>query len=202
MTWATTKEACRLAIAAALKLQDYTGASGVVGSVHKVEWSNKASATRYLTSGSAWADLHFHGVTAEGTDEIRYETIVGATPALTRVVPTYCGRRTFYVSVQVGVDDQEDDVNAMTLAGLLRTRLRRNEILAILHDAEVGLVSIGPAMDADYRDADGRMVSNVIVEIKFACIESDTDSTESGDYIATAAGDGEAGLAGSTFTAQ
>jgi hypothetical protein len=192
VTWATTKEACRLAIAAALDLDDYTGADGAVGGIHKVEWANKQKAVRYLNNDSAWADLRMGAIVAQGTDEIRYEYVAGATAALSRNVPTYAGRRLFSVQVLIGVESQEDAEEAVgTLAGRLRTRLRRVEILAILQDAGVALRSIGPTVDADYRNRDGHWVSASITEIFLARTEQDTDEDNAGDFITETSGTSE-----------
>lgn len=186
MTWATTKEAVRLSVAAALRLEDYTGADGVAGSVHKVEWVNKQQAVRYLENDSAWVDLQLNSPVAQGTDEIRYEFVEGLNAAASRLIPTYCGRRLFSVSVMIGVLSQEDDEEAVgTLGGLLRTRLRRAEILGILQAAGVALRSIGPTIPADYQNEDGHWVSNSVTEIFLACTESDTDPDEAGDFISS-----------------
>lgn len=189
MTWATTKEAVRLAVAAALSLPDETGSDGVVGGVHVVEWVNKRSANRFMSTS---VDLQLNNPVAQGRDETRYELIEGATVADNKLIPTYGGRRIFSVMVQISAESQEDGEEAVgQLAGQLRTRLKRPEILGILQDDLVALRSIGPSIPADYRNRDGHWLSASVTELFLACTESDTDDDNAGDYIASAEGTGD-----------
>lgn len=182
MSWATAKEAVRLAVAAALDLEDYTGADGVTNGIHKVEWTNKKKAVRYLLNDSAWVNLQFNQPVAQGRDEKRLEVTVGATPALTNVVPTYGGRRLFSVQVQIGSESQEDGEDAVAyLSGKLRTRLRRSEILGVMQAAQVALRTVGPSLSADYKNRDGHWVSNSITELFLATVESDTDPLDTSE---------------------
>lgn len=188
MAWSTVQEAVRDAIAGALELPDYTGGRGTP--VSRVEWENRSSHQSYQRAG-AWASLRLGNVVAKGHDETRYEVITGATPALTRKVPTVGGYRLFTVTVRIGNDSQEPADSAVsTLAGKLRTRIRRADIRAILQAGNVAIVRIEPTIEADYLDADGRMVSQSFTDIRFATTEQDTDSDSDGDFIATAAGEG------------
>ena len=191
------REAVRLTIASAVNLTDAVGVDA--STVKLVAWENQVDAQRWAPA--AWCDLRLTGVNGSGTDEIRWTYTAGATPALSTNLPTYCGYRTFSVWVKLCIDSQSPTEEAVTtLSGLLRTRLRRTDILAIAQAAGVALVRIGPTFEADYRDADGRMVSSSTTEIRFACVEQDVDSTSTGDFVnavVDAEGTYTAGVSGS-----
>lgn len=188
MSWATVQEAVRDWVAGALELEDFTGGRGTP--VPRVEWENRSSAQRYQRGGP-WVDLRISNVVGKGQDETRYEFLDNADPTLARNVPTYGGYRLFTVTVKIGSDSQEPvDSAVSTLAGKLRTRLRRRDILAVLQAANAALVTIGPTIDVDYVDHDGRMMSYAITDIRLATTEQDTDSDSDGDWVESAAGEG------------
>ena len=191
MSWATSKEAVRIAIATALRLLDYTGGDGKI--VHRVEWEHKKKSVRYLDNGSAWANLRMGTQRRVGTDETRYTAVNGGDDASSKWVPVYGGRRQFVVTVMMGSDSQEDSADAVgELAGRLVTRLGREDILQTLYDSGVGLETIGVALNADYVDSTKRWVSASFVDLTFSAVESDTDGVDgSGDYVARADGTGE-----------
>lgn len=180
MSWSVVQEAVRQAVITCTGMEDYLGADGVTY-VRKVEWSNRPTAHRWVQNG--FVDLDLGVVTNVHTDETRYEFIEGATPALSRLVPTTMGHRNFSVTVKVCVDNQDPSAAApTTLCGRLRTRLRRESVLGALQEAGVALVSIGSTINADF-DVDGRLWSCGILELSLRCSEVDTDTESDGDWI-------------------
>ena len=176
MGWSETREAVRLAIAAALRLDDQIDQLGE--SDHQVEWENRAR--NASMAGSTLADLRFSAPVALGTDEIRYCYNENAD----RLVPQYGGFRVFGVQVLCQSDSQEPDADSVGLmGGLLRTRLRRLEILGILHAAGVALVRIAPTFDTSYTNQEGRAMSASSTDITFSCVEFDQDPTEDVGYV-------------------
>jgi hypothetical protein len=173
-----------LAVALALQLEDATDLAGDEG--HRVEWESRSSAMRMV--GSTFADLRFMSPNGAGaTDEIRYEMNV----AETALVPTYGGPRMFNVQVLCSSDSQEPDADSVGLmGGRLRTRMRRPNVLALLQDAGVALVSIGPTFDVSYSNQEGRDFSASSTEVRFACVESDTDATDDAGWIAALEAEG------------
>jgi len=184
MTWSTVKEAVRLAIATAAGLTDTTGADDGA-TTQLTAWANKRTANRFLEPAPRWIDLKASAVRAIGQDEVRYDTVTGATPALTTVTPAYCGYRVFSVMAHVGGASQEDTEDAFFLAGKIRLRLRRLDVLAVLQAAGVALVDIGQSLEVDYRNINGRMKSAALIELTFAFTEYEVDASSLGDYVAT-----------------
>ena len=173
-----------MAVAKAIVLEDVTDLAGDPG--HRVEWESRSSAQRMV--GSTFADLRFSSPNGSGaTDEIRYEMNVG----LTALVPTYGGPRMFNVQVLCGSDSQEPDADSVGLmGGRLRTRMRRPDVLALLRAEGVALVSIGPTFDVSFTNQEGRDMSASSTEIRFACVESDTDATDDAGWIAALESEG------------
>lgn len=201
MSWSQAKEAIRDAIALAVRAPDYLGGDGVTY-IHVTEWRNKRDAARWAPSGPV-VDLTLSSVVGKGTDETRYETFGSGDPEDIKEVPVYNGYRLLSVQVEVDSDSQEDDADAPGFyTGALRTRLRRDDVLAILQAGGVALVSVGPTFEADFLNQSGRMQSRAITEVRFATTEEDTDGADgSGDWVATAAGEGVDGsdLDGASF---
>ena len=96
------------------------------------------------------------------------------------------------ITVQVGGEEPGEEAVAF-LGDRLRTRLRRPGILADLNTANVALIEVLSSVVADYMDADGRMVSQSVTDIRFATSVNDIDDTDTGDWVAEAAGTGEIG---------
>ena len=184
MSWSTVKEAVRLAIATAAGLTDTVGADD--GATTQIcAWANKRTANRFLEAAPRWINLSATGVRGMGQDEIRYDTVIGATAALTTVTPVHCGYRLFSVMAHIGGASQEDTEDSFFLAGRMRLRMRRADILAILQAAGVAVVEVGQSLEVDYRNINGRMQSAALVEIRFAFTEYEADVNSLGDYVAT-----------------
>lgn len=176
MSWATVREATRLALAKALLLEDVVGLDAVVQ--RRVEWENRATAERVV--GDTWCDLRFGVPSGIGTDEVRY----CMSPDNLRLVPTYGGLRRFTVQVLLSSYSQEPDADAVGfLAGRMRTRLRRNDVLDVLREGSVALIRIHPTINVDYQNQEARMVSASSTDIVFSCFESDTDPDEDVGWI-------------------
>jgi len=185
MSWATIKEAVRTAIAAAAGVIDTTGADDGATTQHTA-WANQRQANRFLAEAAPrWIDLTASGVRGVGQDEVRYDVVEGLTPDLTTVTPSYCGYRVFNVTVHVGGASQDDTEDAFYLAGRIRTRIRRADVLAVLQAAGVALVDVGPSLEVDYRDINGRMQSAAFVELRFAFTEYDTDTVDASGHVAS-----------------
>lgn len=193
MTWETQTEAIRLALASALRLPDVLGSTGRYK--HVVEWENRRTAHRVVRD--AWADLRLTSVAPVGTDEIRYSLVDSPLPSLATYRPCYVGWRIATVGVLVASTSQEhSDAAPSELAGRLRTRLRRPDILAVLQAEKVGLATVGPTVIADYLDGEQRWVSAAIVDVRFVLAVADEDPTDPGDFIASVEGQGEGDLCG------
>jgi hypothetical protein len=180
-------EAVRSAVAKALQLEDVLGADEVTY-VKRVEWGDKASSHRFVGE-EGWADLLLGVVVAKGLDETRYEY----DPDTETNTPSTGGQREFSVSVQMCRHSQDFGEETMgTAGGKLRTRMRRKDVLKILNDSGVAMVLIGPTINGSYPDHNGRKVSCAVTDVRFRCVEVDTDdSPGSSDWIGSAEGTGE-----------
>jgi hypothetical protein len=176
VSWSTIQEGVRTAVATALQLEDFTGADALTP-VRVTEWANRNTSHRWVDG--PWADLTLGVVQVRHTDEIRYEDFTNADPELATYVPTTGGQRRFTVTVQVCTHSQEPgEASAGEIAGRLRTRMRRLDVLRTLQTAGVALMGIGATFDGDFPDHNNRMVSCSITELWFGCVESDTDESE------------------------
>lgn len=174
MSWGTWSEAIRDAIALALELEDFTGSDGVTA-VPRVEWENRSSASRWCEG--AWADLQLGAVVPRHTDEYRYDFVDGGTPETSTISATTGGPRVATVTVRIGAPEQDPAAAAPGfLAGKLRTRMRRQGVLDLLHDAGVSLISIGNTLNADYADNNSRMWSGSFTDLRFGVTETDTET--------------------------
>jgi hypothetical protein len=183
MGWGEVREAVRLAIAKAMRLDDETDQLG--NEYRHVEWENRASAQRMVES--TFVDLRFSGPTAIGTDEIRYdydsENDIN--------VAEYGGFRIFGVQVLAQSDSQEPDADAVgVMAGRLRTRIRRPDVLEILQAAGVAFVRADPSFDVSYENAEGRAMSASSTDLTFSTVEYDRDEEEDSGYVSNAELDG------------
>lgn len=193
MSWATVKDAVRRAVALAARAQDYAGADSVT-MIKRCNWEGQASASHFGRPGQQPViELQMGDVVGLHQDERRTEFIsTGPTPDLQYVKPTYTGNRLFTVRVAIDTDSQDDDSDALGVrTGALRTRMRRDEVAEILRAGNVAIVDIGNTINADFVNEDGRQQSRAITDIRFATTESDFDLTPTGDWIHSAAGQGE-----------
>ena len=199
------REAIRQAVALAARTPDYLGGDGVT-LCPVVEWVGKRSAARWVPTGAS-IDLEMGGIIGVGTEETRYEWDGDPDtnpPGEVKLLATTSGVRHFTVTVTVDADSQEDGEDAVAFhSGRLRTRFKREEVLALLQAANVALISIGETINADYITDDGLRKSSAITDIRFATTEWDGDDPEdsTGDWIATAEGSGVVGedLEGAAF---
>ena len=187
----TVAEAVRTAVAKALQLEDVLGADEVTY-VKRTDWADRASSHRFVGE-EGWADLQLGVVVARGLDETRYEYVANADPALAESIPSTGGQREFTVTVRMCRHSQEFGEETMgTAGGNLRTRLRRQDVLRILNGSGVALVIVGPTINGSYPDHNGRVVSCAVTDVRFRCVEVDTDDSEGASaWIATAEGTGE-----------
>lgn len=185
MSWGDWSEAVRDAVALALELADFTGSDGLT-SVPRVEWENRSSASRWCEG--AWADLQLGSVVPRHTDEFRYDYVAGDTPEESSISETTGGPRVANITVRIGAPEQDPAAAAPGfLAGKLRTRMRRQDVLDILHAAGVSLISIGSTLNADYADNNSRMWSGSFTDLRFGVTE--TDTTEGLPFIESIATD-------------
>lgn len=197
-TWLEKQDAVKAAIVACLKL-DRSGsvllADGTYDRGHGVEWENKREASR--STNDYWADLRLGSVMVLGRDEKRREFVDGGTPALSGLRTVYGGQRIFSVMVIVGSDNQDADKAAIgQLGSMIRTRLRREEILEILQDADISINQIMATLNVDFED-DGMMYSQSMTEVRFNTSEDDGwDEDPNVGQISGVHGAGEGDLAG------
>lgn len=189
-TWQQKKATLRAVFAAALKLDvpDNTTllADGTFlnADSEAIQWENERGDSR-ITNG-IWCDLRLGSVVSIGEDEIRRSYDSGTD----RLLPTYGGPRRFSVMVIVASDDQESTEAIGEVAGRLRTRLMREELLQQLMDCDLGFTKLGATMNIDYQD-DGRMYSQSMTEVWFETNEQDEPtSSDSGDYVKEVHGGG------------
>jgi hypothetical protein len=179
-TWKAKKAALKLAITTALKLGKVRTkklANGTFLPANEVAWENERSASR--ANGHVWVDLRLGSVVAAAQDETRYEY----EESTDRLLATYGGARRFTVMVIIATDDQEDAEAVGELAGRLRTRIVRPDILEPLLAVNVGFVEVAAALNADYAE-DGRMVSAAMLELRWETTEADEpDEDSSGDWV-------------------
>jgi hypothetical protein len=184
VNWIALQEAVRLAVANATGLTDTEVNAGFP--IKRVEWANHATAGAFKSGPLAFLTLK--SVRGQGVDEVRQEYDSDTDQNVT----TQSGIRLFTVSVSIQNDSQrpgEETVGA--LAGVLRTRLRRASVMRVLQNAGIATLQILPTVNADYRDSDGRWSSSSVTDLALSAAENDLDTTDAGDYVATAAGSSE-----------
>jgi hypothetical protein len=201
-TWREKRDAMLGAIARAMAL-DVAGSEvladgsmgGGFGGGGSVAFENERLGARMV--GGVWVDLRIGNVRSIGQDETRRDFVDGVTVPDSGLTVRRGGPRDFTLTVMIGSDDQLDAGAVGHLAGLLRTRIRRSDVLEILAGADIGLARVLNTINNDYLDADGRMVSFSMTEIRLHTIEEDVDTFVDGDtvggdgYVATVLGDGE-----------
>jgi hypothetical protein len=144
------------------------------------EWTDTPGAASF--GGGPRIDLVLRGFATLGQDEERAEY----DEDLDARVENLCGNRLFGVSVRIETDTQIPGENAWTYATRLQTRLGRASEVKRLLQGTISLVDVQAALPATYTNAAGRRVSLVVVDLQFATVENDTDTSSPGDYIATA----------------
>lgn len=173
----TQQEAVRLAIATALQQLDVD----IVGydTLHRVEWENKVGAQRAIDG--LWVDLRIGYRRSETLDETRYLYTDNGTPETSTLQASVGGQREFLVTVTIGTDSQEGDEEAVfALSDRLATRMRREDVKAILRAGGVATISIGSSFNTDFKDMDARMCSRSITDIRFRAASFETDDADIG----------------------
>lgn len=180
--------AVRDAIAKAVQLEDFVGADDT-NECHPTEWLHNLGSNRVVSVDNGWCDIELGTVTTRNLDETR-ETFTPDPdepddPELATNVPTVGGQREFNITVRVCRHSQEPGEEAVGFkGGKLRTRMRRADVLAILKAAGVAFVWAGSTFNGDYLDANRRWVSCSVTDMRFRCVETDTDDSEgSGDWV-------------------
>lgn len=145
----------------------------------------------------ARCELRLSGLVGSGIDEVRKTYTDGPNPSRSVAL---VGNRKFTVSVRIESDEQSPGRNAIHYAALLRTRIRRPDVLEALRVAGVSLGRILASTEADYV-RDGRLVSLVITDVLLLAAEIDPDTQpESGEgWIDTAAGSADFDTISRTF---
>lgn len=192
ITWKQKKAALRAVIAKVLKL-DRPNASVLLADgtfegtdSEAVQWENERGNSRH-TRG-VWADLRLGVIVPISQDETRYEY----DPDTDLNLPTYGGHRRFSLMVIVATDDQEDYEAVGEVAGRMRTRIMRPEVLDMLNAANLGLTSVGQTLNVDYQGEDGVMYSQSMTEIVFETSEADEpEADQDGSYVGQVLGDGD-----------
>jgi hypothetical protein len=194
-TWLQKQDAVKAAISKCLKL-DVAGsvllADGTYDQPSAVEWENKREASRGTMD--YWCDLRLGSVLVLGRDEKRRMFVDNGSVLTSGLQTTYGGQRIFSVMCIVGSDNQDADKAAIgQLGSLIRTRLRREEVLDILQAADISINQIFTTLNVDYED-DGIMYSQSMTEVRFNTSEEDLPEPEVvTSYIAEVHGNGVAG---------
>jgi hypothetical protein len=113
-----------------------------------------------------------------GTHETRYEDSEEAPPA-PNMTPVLVGCSLITLQISVETHSQDPAIpSARVLSMRLRDRVRRPSSLALLASLNLGLVSVAPIRQVDYR-VDRRMVARMIVEVGFNATSFDRDTDSS-----------------------
>ncbi len=116
-----------------------------------------------VTKGQA-VDLSWVSDVSVGVDEVRLELDDTVPAPYANLTPVQLGNRKVSLQVSIETSDQRPAVNARSLFERMRGRMRLPQSLAALAAANIGLVGVGSAINADY-NAEGRMFSRVVCEI-------------------------------------
>lgn len=138
--------------------------------------------------------------TGVGQDGTRWDYAADADP-LQEMTPTVQGSRECVLQFAVEITaDQRSGYNAAAILETARTRLNRPSSHAALEAANLALATIGPSTQADYPDANGRMVSRSLFELRLNAHASEADTDGRTAYIATVEAEASlASAAGVTF---
>lgn len=128
-----------------------------------------------VTKGTS-VDLSWVSDVGVGQDEIRYEEDDAAAIPDPNLTPVQMGNRLMVLQVGIETWDQRATVNAHTLANRLRGRVKLPSSLAALAAANVALVDIGGAINANY-NSDGRIVSRRVIEIRLNATSTERGTT-------------------------
>lgn len=197
MNWEDPLEAIRAAIAKAAQLPDVPLPSSprAGAQLRAVEWRNRRGGNR-ITKGQ-YVNLRVFGIVAVGRDETRYDQDDPTDPddpTTAALVPVQMGNRVVRVQLECKSDSQEPEKTATMLAERIRSRIRLPEVKAILAAADVGYSHIEWSSEADYMDADERMMSDALMEIVFLKAVADRAETvpagEGNDYFERVDGSG------------
>jgi hypothetical protein len=159
-----------------------------------VAFENERAASRMV--GGFWVDLRMGNFRTLSQDETRYdfETDCSRGVEAAGLSVRRGGPRDFILSVMVGSDDQLDMAAPSHLSSMVRTRIRRSDVKSILAAADMALGRVMPTVNADYRDADGRMVSYAMTDLVINTIEEDHEIWPEGGgegYIHRVIGEGK-----------
>lgn len=118
-----------------------------------------------------------------GVDDLRWQYAENESP-LEEMTPAVQGDRVLRVQVAFETTLQAIAGNARELCERMRSRLRRPSSLAALAAVGLGLVSAGPAVQADYR-AQQHMVARALFDVTLNATTWDADADGATSYIAT-----------------
>lgn len=135
-----------------------------------------------------------------GQDGTRWDYASNADP-LEEMTPTVQGSREAVLQFAVEITaDQRSGFNAAAILETARTRINRPSSHAALEAANLALAAIGPSTQADYPDANGRMVSRSLFEVRLNAHASESDPDGRTAYIAEVEAEASiASVAGDTF---
>jgi len=153
--YAIPLEAIRVAIAVALRAPDRISVAGTP--LRTVEWAGRRTASRSTRLSGATVDLRVQSLASVGRDEIRYDA---GTPVVT-------GNRSARITLKVSSESQEPGRQSSSIADAIRTRISAPAPRAAMVSGGVGYSHSGPAVSMDRVDADGRVVSETVMEMGF-----------------------------------
>lgn len=99
-----------------------------------------------------------------------------------KLVKTQVGPRELVVTFRVETNDQTPGADASQITSNIQTRLQRRSVQETLDAVGVSLATIADPIGGDY-PFDDRMQSVSQVDVLFNLVESDVDTTDSGDWF-------------------
>lgn len=181
VTLSDRQEAIRQAIALACGMPDYLGADEVT-SIKTVEWQDRETAQG--ATPDLCARLRATAKHNLNRVETREELVEGATREDDYIARTVGGHVAVMLSVRITSRSQDPTKHAATrYAGLLTTRIWRDDVQALLSAANVSLSTVGPAVDTGGVWNVGRLESVALVELVLFTTEWDRDDNEGNGYV-------------------
>jgi hypothetical protein len=164
LDWNLVRNAFSLAVSAA---------TGIVP--ESIAWVNTSDAGTW--QAFPYVEIKLRSVRRLGDDSEVYSVSEDA------LVTTMVGPREAIVEVRITSDNQDEAEAVGVVAERLRTRIQRASVLEILSNSGIGLGSLRPSVEADFRGESGRMLSVSVTEVALNLIQVDVDETASADFV-------------------
>lgn len=169
MDWAAAQETLQQVVAAA---------AGLPASV--VTWGGTPERNGWCDPNGATIALTVRRLESVIGEERRVMYLPG--PPAARVV-TLCGNRLLQVQAKVEAQDQRPAHDSVAIASRLRTLIRSRVHARCLRAVGLGVADILPTVHADYTDAQRRVVSVAIVELRLNAADNLIDTLDAAPWI-------------------